>query len=204
MIQSLVPSTVEPTGVYVIDNGRNAELVSQATYGFKFPIIVWTPREAMGIAESWNWFLDNVPEERIITNDDIIFAPESLERFAETTKDIVWAREAGFSCFVIRDSCVKKIGVFDEAISPGYGYYEDEDYAMRLNRRGKGPEYASSGDVVCGVEHLHSKTLEAATPDEVEDHHRKFWIAQYNYIVKWNLQEEFAKKINAENVAVTK
>jgi GT2 family glycosyltransferase len=193
LLESLRASTVEPAGAYVIDNGRNAVRVNAAVSDCQFPVIVWTPEEPMGIAESWNWFLDHVPEERIITNDDVVFGPQTLAKFAATEKDIVWAAEAGFSCFIIRDSCVKKIGLFDESISPGYGYWEDEDYAMRLNRKGKGPEFASCGDVVCGVEHLHSKTLEVATPVEMEEHHRRFWIAQHNYIEKWGLQREYAK-----------
>lgn len=194
LLESLSRSTVEPAGVFILNNGLNGAALFQATDCWRFPIIVQTPSEPMGIAESWNWFIDHVPEERIITNDDIVFAPESLAAFAGTTgKDIVWAREAGFSCFLIRDSCVKKVGMFDESISPGYGYWEDEDYAMRLDRKGKGPKFAECGDVVCGVEHLHSKTLEVATPTEMEDHHRRFWIAQQNYVEKWGLQEEYRK-----------
>lgn len=191
MLISLEPSTVEPSGVYVIDNGRDAERVKAATDRCPFPVVIWTPEEPMGIAESWNWFIDHAPEERLITNDDIVFAPESLEAFGKTTTDICWSREAGFSCFIIRDSCVKKIGYFDESISPGYAYFEDEDYAQRINRKGKGPEFATSGDCVSGLEHLHSQTISVASPDELEDHHRRFWVARYNYVMKWDLQKEF-------------
>lgn len=135
----------------------------------------------MGVAESWNWFIENVPEERVICNDDVNFAPDSLERLVATKGDIVSAG-CGFSCFVIRDSCVRKIGLFDESISPGYGYYEDDDYMARLRRGGL--HFAS---IDCGVAHLVSQTLKSFTEAEMQEHHRKFHIARANFVSKWGM-----------------
>lgn len=186
LAESLAPSTV-PYHLYVIDNGQNEEKVREALNGYKSSIYI--PAQRMGVAESWNWFIDNVPEERIISNDDIVFAPDSLEKMVAAPEDLAWSKEAGFSCFLIRDRCVRKVGVFDESISPGYGYYEDCDYAQRVNGRGTKPSLVPCGDVVCGVEHLKSKTLEVATPAEMLEHHQRFWIAQQNYMKKWGLTE---------------
>lgn len=187
MLESLSKSTV-PYQVYVVDNGLNEERVREAAEGYEHNTIVYAPARPMGVAESWNWFIDNVPEERIITNDDVVFAPDSLERMVAAKGDLVWSKEAGFSCFLIRDRCVQKVGVFDESISPGYGYYEDCDYAMRVDGRGTKPPVVPCGDVECGVEHLHSKTLEVATPEQLLEHHKRFWIAQQNYMKKWGLE----------------
>jgi len=186
LAESLTKSTV-PYALRVIDNGRNAEKLSAALNGY--PYEVHTPSKPMGVAESWNWFIDHVAEERIIANDDILFAPDSLERIVASPYDLTWTKEAGFSCFLIRDRCVQKIGVFDESISPGYGYYEDEDYAQRVDGKGTKPPRCSRGDVECGVEHRKSSTLASYTPEEMEAHHRRFWVAQINYMRKWGIKE---------------
>lgn len=183
LLLSLCFSTVSPR-VYIIDNGRNAARIDEATRDFM--VSIHRPDRPMGVAESWNYFLANVPEERVITNDDITFSADSLERLAASKADLVWA--CGFSCFLIRDTCVKKLGVFDESISPGYGYYEDEDYLQRLDGRGTRAASAVAENVECGVRHVHSATLKAETPEGLEEHHRKFKIAQNNYARKWRVQ----------------
>lgn len=198
LLRSLHTSTIQPTQVVVIDNGRDlmrlrrvlgdAELVD-ARYT---RILSHTPPAPMGVAESWNWFIEHTDEERVIVNDDITFAPDSLERLLASRADLVWAEGCGFSCFVLRDACVKKIGLFDETISPGYGYYEDEDYLQRLDGRGTRAPSAVAENVACGVRHEHSATLKAASHAESLEHHRRFKIAQANYIKKWHLEKTFA------------
>lgn len=185
LLLSLQPSTVAPDGIYVIDNGRNAELLEKALDGYD--VVVHTPDINIGVAASWNWFLQHVPDDRIIVNDDIMFAPDSIEKIVATDADLVWAEGIGFSCFLMRDSCVEKVGFFDESISPGYGYYEDEDYLQRLDGRGTREPLAVAVNVACGVKHTHSATLKAATHEELLEHHRRFKIAQQNYMKKWGL-----------------
>lgn len=196
LLQSLEESSIRPD-VYIIDNGQNQTKLRAATNGINLRIVTTTPLIPYGVAESWNWFMQNVPEERVITNDDTIFAPESLAKLTAAPGDLLWAQGLGFSCFVIRDSCIRKIGLFDETISPGYAYYEDEDYLQRLDGRGSRVPSAIAGEVECGVRHRQSSTLRASSPVEMEDHHRKFKIAQGNYVRKWGLEEAF----EAERVA---
>lgn len=186
---SLQKSTVKPDCIYVINNGRDYARLDSALAMCPVPSFVETPDKPLGVAESWNWFLHYVEEERIITNDDVLFAPESIEKIVARPEDLIWA--SGFSCFLIRNACVAKLGIFDETISPGYGYYEDEDYLQRLDGRGSKPRAATAENVEAGVVHLKSQTLQASTHDEILEHHRKFKIAQGNYIAKWNLQESF-------------
>jgi GT2 family glycosyltransferase len=189
LLMSLHQSTVKLERVIVIDNGRDKERLKSALVMCPTHHWVETPDKPMGVAESWNWFLQYVGEERIITNDDVLFASDSIEKIIACKSDLVWA--SGFSCFLIRDACVAKIGLFDETISPGYGYYEDEDYLQRLDGRGTLPRAASAENVDAGVVHLKSQTLQAASHEEILEHHRRFKIAQGNYIKKWNLQESF-------------
>lgn len=191
LLWSLNKSTVMPTDVVIIDNGLDADRLQQALVTSPVPCVVETPRQPMGVAESWNWFLQNTTEERIISNDDIIFAPDSLRLLLASDADLVWAKGCGFSCFVMRDACIEKVGYFDESISPGYGYYEDEDYLQRLDGRGTRERSATAEEVDCGLKHFHSATLKARTHEEILEHHRKFKIAQSNYIKKWHLEETF-------------
>lgn len=177
--------------LHVINNGHDFARLNTALLASPVKPQVHEPEWSMGVAESWNWFLRNVPEDRIIANDDVTFAPNSLEKLAATDADLAWAAGNGFSCFLIRDSCVEKVGLFDEDISPGYGYYEDEDYLQRLDGRGTREPLARAMNVECGVKHFHSATLKAASHHEILEHHRKFKIAQSNYIKKWHLEETF-------------
>jgi hypothetical protein len=191
MVQSCQAGNVKPTAYYIINNGRNSEKLMRALGDFDIDAKVHTPSVPKGIAESWNFFIDKAPEERIIVNDDIEFAPNSIELLLASKADLVWAGGCGFSCFVLRDACVQKIGKFDEEISPGYGYYEDDDYLQRLDGRGTKPRNATAEEVQAGVIHHRSSTLEVATHTELMEHHRKFNIAQRNYAKKWGLQKEF-------------
>lgn len=191
LLVSAQAGTVVPNKYVIINNGRNVKMLEDAIGGVFAQFEVHTPKEPMGVAESWNWFIRTVPEERVIVNDDIEFGRTSLAQLVNADADLIWAAGCGFSCYVIRDSCVSKIGMFDEAISPGYGYYEDEDYLQRLDSRGTREPSARAVELDCGVKHVHSATLKAASHEEILEHHRKFKIAQANYIKKWHLEGTF-------------
>jgi uncharacterized protein YggE len=70
--------------------------------------------------------------------------------------------------------------MFDESISPGYAYFEDMDYLRRMRLAG-----VIDAVVECGVKHVQGATLAAYSPEELDDHHRKFQLAQANYTAKW-------------------
>lgn len=191
MLVSLGRGSVVPNVVQVLDNGNDAGRLGRALAGVGLPEVrVFTPAERMGVAAAWNWFIDNAPEERVIANDDVTFAYDSLAKLLASDADIVWA-EAGFSCFVLRDACIAKLGRFDETLSPGYGYYEDCDYLQRLDGKGTRAPSARAETVKAGIRHFHSGTLKAASHAEIIEHHRKFKIAQANYARKWGLEREF-------------
>lgn len=189
LLLSLESSETQPDAVYVIDNGRDAEKIAIATDGFLFPIIVETPEKNLGVAASWNWFLDHVQEERIITNDDIVFAPHSITRMQANDADLVFG--VGFSCFLIRDRCAQQIGQFDEAISPDYGYFEDCDYMERAHAAGDARlANAENAGLVHGDGKDGSSTWRAGTPEEIADHGRRYLIAQQNFIRKWGAEPQ--------------
>ena len=183
LIRSLESSTVTPVVIHVIDNGRSARRLEIALRDAKSPVDIFVPNVAMGVAEAWNWFIANVSEERLIVNDDVTFAPKSIEEIVSIPGDMVTGTPGrAFSCFLLRDSCVTKVGYFDEGISPGYAFFEDCDYEERM--RQKGTMFAQ---IDCGVQHVESSTLEVVkrSPLQLQDHHRKFVIAQENFRAKW-------------------
>jgi GT2 family glycosyltransferase len=179
LLVSLSRSDLPVDMIHVVDNGRNSVSIKAAFEGLSLRSDVYTPLRPMGVAETWNWFIKNTTAERLITNDDVTFAPRSLGE--------IWASPApfvsctfGFSCFLIRDSCVDRVGMFDESISPGYAYFEDMDYLRRMRLAG-----VIDAVVECGVKHVQGATLAAYSPEELDDHHRKFQLAQANYTAKW-------------------
>lgn len=181
-LRSASKGTLVPDGVYVIHNGKHEARLVQALEAWTGLSYVHTPEKPTGVAEGWNWFIDNVPEERIITNDDVVFGPDSIAAMVESPGEFVssLAGSNAFSCFLIRDTCVHEVGKFDETISPGYVYFEDCDYIMRMREKN-----IAITPVDCGVVHVGSGTLAARPPHEVNEHNRKFKIAQQNYLNKW-------------------
>lgn len=175
MLRSLEAGSRRPDKVYVIDNGQNGVPAVRTS----FPVIVLQPEIPLGVAESWNWFIRNVPADRLITNDDIVFGPDSLQAMVNRPEVFV-SCGFGFACFLLRDECVQRVGLFDESISPGYAYFEDRDYFNRMKAE-KIVDYV----VECGVEHKHSQTLASFSPEEQQQHHKKFVLAQTNFLKKW-------------------
>jgi GT2 family glycosyltransferase len=192
MLKKLIASVpTKHTPVYIIDNGRNPEMVKWALAGGE--AFVHTPAAQMGVAESWNWFIDNVDEDRVISNDDIEFAPDSLERMAASPADFV-SCSFGFSCFLIRQGCIDRVGRFDETISPGYAYFEDMDYLRRMRVAG-----VEDAVVECGVIHHYSQTVKGLSAQQLAEHNRRFYIAQENYTQKWGAPSwEQLKTINGQ------
>lgn len=183
MLLSLSAGTVLPAKVWIIDNGRQKHRVAEAIEGLPFPVDLCTPDIPLGVAESWNWLIDNLPEERIITNDDITFTRDAVERMVATPGDLVFGH--GYSCYLIRDSAIEKVGKFDERISPGYAYWEDIDYDTRVRQFTlNGGEWLQQ-NAPCEVLHAGSQTNEWASPQEIQEHHRKFELAKENIKAKW-------------------
>ena len=183
MLESALAQTVLVRRVCVIDNGQNEEALKQSLGLVKAARVatdVFTPRRVMGVAEAWNWFIDYIPEERLIVADDVEFPQQDVfQRMMDTPGDFVTAR--WFGCFIIRNSCIDKVGRFDELISPGYLYYEDIDYAQRMKNAS-----VPITEVAGGVLHVGSASLLAIPEAERQiRHHDRFLIAQQNYIRKW-------------------
>lgn len=195
LLLSLRESTVPVNRVWIIDNGKNeSALRSAVAETLTTTFTIHTPKVPRGVAESWNWFIGRTSENRIITNDDMVFAPQSLERMIATPGDL--SLGFGFSCYLFRDSAIGKVGLFDEQISPGYAYFEDADYIQRIRQT---PSFVMSDAQGTGLIHGDGKdgscTYRAGTQEEIDEHWRKYRIAHGNFVKKHGAPPEVLEEL---------
>lgn len=192
-IESAEKGTLVPDKYLVIDNGGNLSYTHPK-------MIVYKPSRNIGVAASWNYFIRHAKGYRIIINDDIIFYPETIEKFISNLEEDKFCSPSNiieknsFSCFYLPDAVVDRVGYFDEAISPGWGYYEDNDYYRRMKLIG-----IDMVSIPSEVDHVGSATLKALKGPEEKAHHQRFEIAKANYLRKWGglpAQETFSTPYN--------
>lgn len=190
LIKSAEIGSLVPDSYYVIDNGINTEFTSSEYYlsldiSMRSKVHVYRFGCNIGVAKSWNWFILNTPQTRIICNDDITFYNDTIEKISQIGMDGKMMYAGGianaFSCFVLPDAIIDTIGLFDETISPGYGYFEDNDYYYRMTLAGFGIEQLENTT----IGHVGSATLKSLSQDELDAHHKKFQLARHNYMSKW-------------------
>jgi hypothetical protein len=176
-IKSLESGSLKPDMYYIIDNGNVVKQYIPKTF-------VQRPGFNCGVAKAWNWFIKEVPEIRIICNDDLIWGVDSLkllmDHYVEDRITCPFIANM-FSCFILPDKIIKEVGFFDESISPNYGYFEDGDYYRRMLLKG----YGIPNEVTCGIEHERSTTLRLFNDDERHNHDVKFRLAQKHFERKW-------------------
>ncbi len=201
--RSAAASTRRPDGYFVVDHGYDEEKI-QARRGALdgIPLTIVTLEDPGG-SHAGNWFVKNVPDDKVGCGDDIMFEPRCLELMAETEGDVIIPEAAGpvsdgertinpAACWMIRQSCIDKIGGWDETISPGYMYFDDTDIIRRMTLAGIGHTVAKGAHAI----HVNggSQTYKTYTPAQFEEHVRKFGIAHANYVHKWG-GEPFAETL---------
>jgi GT2 family glycosyltransferase len=179
-LESAEIGTLKPDCYYIIDNGGSLKLDFPRT-------TIYRPSFNLGVAASWNYFNTVAPEIRIICNDDIIFYPNTIELLVKNFDPNAVTYPGGihstnsFSCFVLPNNILDSIGYFDEWISPQYAYFEDNDYARRMELSGFSLKPVEDAQ----VNHYGSATLKTFNSEEMEEHHKKFRDARDRYIKKW-------------------
>jgi GT2 family glycosyltransferase len=183
-IKSLESGNLKPDNYFIVDNGTRFIIPDEL---MNLSIYIYNPGMNIGVAKAWNIFLTQIPEIRVICNDDIEFYSDSLEKLVNSysTKFITYPggiqQSNSFSCFVLSDGIIKEVGLFDEDISPNYGYFEDNDYHYRMKLKG----FDLSPVLNCSIGHFKSATLKSYDKQELAFHHRRFNLAKNNYIRKW-------------------
>jgi GT2 family glycosyltransferase len=194
LFASAAASTRRPDGVFVVDHAYDVDRIKAVQHALDgIPLEIVTLDDPGG-AHAGNWFLRNVPDDKVSGGDDIIFEPDALRIMSETPGDVVIPEAASAvpdgertinpaACWIIRQSCVDKIGYWDERISPQYHYFDDSDYIRRMTLAGIAHTVAEGAHAV----HLNggSQTYRSYTPAQYEEHHRRFGIASANYTAKW-------------------
>lgn len=178
-IESIDSGTVRPDYTFIIDNGNK---LNSNLWNLREDIIVYTPGFNMGVASSWNYFIRHTANMRILCNDDILFFPETLAEMLEQYEEdkLCFVENCGFSLFMLSDNVIKRVGTFDEDISPGYGYFEDNDFEYRCKLAG-----IEGKDMKVRAIHYASGTLKGMTPEETTSHHKKFNVSRKYYFAKW-------------------
>ncbi len=185
-IRSAEAGTLKPNKYLIIDNG-NRFVMNPFYESLEGRLTVIQPGSNLGCAGGWNKIIKNTLDKRIIANDDVAFFEDTIELLSKSFSENAVTFPAGmpaanaFSCFLIPDAVVNKVGYFDEKLSPNYAYFEDNDYHRRMLIHGV--ELLGVSD--CRLGHLPSSTLSNFSDVELRQHHSKFTIAQKNYIRKW-------------------
>ena len=69
LLRSLNAGYLRPTAVYIINNGLDKDaLFTAVKETIDCPVKILTPKKNLGVSASWNWFIRNVAEDRVIVN----------------------------------------------------------------------------------------------------------------------------------------
>lgn len=179
-IDSINNSSILVDNIYILDNG------GEYTHEPQNNLHIIKSEYNLGVAGSWNWFINNVSQIRLISNDDIIFGEHAIEDMLRSYNENYLTFPAGnsktnsFSCFILPQKIIDVVGMFDEWISPRYAYFEDNDYHRRMLLNG----FDIMG-IDASVNHVGSATLKRFTRAQKVVHHEKFKLAESHYIQKW-------------------
>ncbi len=186
-----------PSKIIILDNGNQfPDAIDVSEFEDKDPellrilsvpeqVLVVTARLNIGVAGSWNWFLNNVPMEHgsmLICNDDITFEKKTLRMFYEEIQkpDAHFVLALGvWAAFIITEELHKATGGFDENFYPAY--FEDNDYHYRMKMLGY--DITEVPEIPCG--HKNSSTLAAFNEEEKQAHHANFRKNRSYYNDKW-------------------
>ena len=139
LVESAQAGTLAPSGYMIIDNG--GRLLSSEPYRSTLEFVsvhtgtslsVVTPGKNLGVAASWNCFLDN-REPIIIANDDIVLRKRQFEEMVRDLASHPFVGN-GWCLFGQTPECTARVGFYDENFFPAC--YEDSDYSVRMERAG--------------------------------------------------------------------
>ena len=188
-IKAVNNGSLKPDQIIVIDNSGDG---SGADY--LYPLVthytnvsVWPQTRNLGVAASWNMFMESIDMDYvIIANDDIAVHRDSVEKMikaATSSEDSLFTSLGlagnAYSFFLLKQKAYKHIGRFDEKFYPAY--YEDNDFDYR--RRLLGYHFHLIDNLQ--LSHVGSATMKHYSPAEMEQHHNNFRKNQNYYISKW-------------------
>lgn len=163
VIDSAMKGSLKPSQILIMDNGcrlskkdvpSNAKIVSMGAN--------------IGVPASWNYFINKCDDDIVITNDDLTFGYDTIEKLSvasRKSKSIVYFAEVSdyrwFSCFLQKKISASRMKLYDTNFFPGR--WADTDFFYRMRLRGQGYEMVLGAK----VEHQGRATVKAMTPEEV-------------------------------------
>ena len=146
----------------------------------------------LGVAGSCNYAMFLAARNKswwLHANDDIEISPTiiaDLENAAEANpNELVFCPQnnggSAFTFFLMNaQKALDEIGQWDDRFYPAY--YEDNDYAYRMGLKGYKWVPVPGGHYT----HHTSSTLRSYSPEQMEEHHKRFRANSQRYIDKWN------------------
>ena len=177
-VSSALAGTVKPDRIIVIDNSGSlcppipgAEIV--------------LGRQPQSVARAWNDAVRLAGADVIISNDDVVFAKDTIAALLEmaggSPRAGIVSTLTGlrFCLFWLRWAAYQDTGAFDERFTPAY--FEDNDYHWRLTLKGW-----ESPCAYTEIRHEHSATMKGLPDDRREAaHHQRFRACEALYLAKW-------------------
>lgn len=184
-VQSALAGTRPPNDIAIMDNSCG-KLADISWIDAIDNITVFFPPENMGVAPSWNFFMEQYADIVILSNDDVTFKTDTLELLIAAIEDGGYGLymgsdigKNGFSLFSVPQVVYKHVGRFDEEFAPAY--YEDNDYHRRLKKN----RFETLEVPNVFYDHVGSATVNSYTPEEYEQHRLNFIKNQNYYTAKW-------------------
>jgi GT2 family glycosyltransferase len=180
LIRSAEAGSLLPSGYVIIDNGGSySRETLNALLGERAALAeLITPGENLGVAASWNRFLDLAGDETVvISNDDVVLARSTFADIAHELHGHDFVGD-GWALFAQTAECTRRAGYYDENFWPGY--HEDCDYDLRLDRARVRRRW---GGATRAVEHESwASTRALGNPDWINDgrlRNRAYFVAKW-------------------------
>ena len=115
---------------------RELDLLVAAPHKFVKKVHVVHMPANLGCSGAWNLIIKSFLKAPywVISNHDVMYEPGFLKEMNEKAQDketgVVHGKNGGWDIFLLKDWMVKRYGLFDENLYPGY--CEDLDYGMRF------------------------------------------------------------------------
>lgn len=188
-VLAAMQSSLLPDKYIIIDNSgdgsgtRHLQLLVEQYNN----ITIWPQTHNLGVAVSFNVFMQELQDHIIIANDDVFVHKDTVKTLIEAAennpRDIFFAGSGhsgnAFSLFLLKKKGFCEIGPFDKKFYPGY--YEDNDYAYRMRLRG----YSIVTVDAATYDHIGSSTIKTYDTQMMRQHHYDFTKNAQYYRSKW-------------------
>ncbi len=196
-VKSAQQGELKPDQIFIIDNscGKLKTYLEQRHIELDNSVFIAIPEQNLGVAASFNTFLDLFEDYIICSNDDVVFKSDTIKLLVEAAESdpdglfffpALIEGEGGigpcgnaWSCFLQRKKSLDIIGGYDEHYIRGYG--EDNDYSRLLMLAG----YKHIPVEHCSYYHYGSSTLKQLTPQERRIHDLAFEHNMQYHVFKW-------------------